>query len=173
MATSDGRKAGVTPPMTVSAAPDDAPMLSVKAPEPDPSEQLLALQDKLAHGMGPAKFEQEFKKIQAAYFGALPFSPMHGGDRCAPHARPSTRSRSFTIARCMPTAHPPPCPFFRGARVALAPCPSPNLRSRCTPISAQAPDVRVIVLRPTRRRGMMPSSTRSVQGSRRKLMSSL
>ncbi|KAG8466845.1 hypothetical protein KFE25_008224 [Diacronema lutheri] len=102
MATSDGRKAGVTPPMTVSAAPDDAPMLSVKAPEPDPSEQLLALQDKLAHGMGPAKFEQEFKKIQAAYFGALPFSPMHGGDR-----------------------------------------------------------------------GMMPSSTRSVQGSRRKLMSSL
>jgi hypothetical protein len=48
----------------------------------DPMEAMAVLQRRLAEGLGPAKFAQEFAKLQTQ-LGRMPISPMHGGDRCA------------------------------------------------------------------------------------------
>ena len=72
------------------------------------AEMMSALQRKLENGLGPAKFAQEWAKMQAALGTNIVPSPMHG-DRYAPqrHVRPALALGDFLIcgrSLCAPFA---------------------------------------------------------------------
>lgn len=90
-----GSSAPRTSTLAITSAEDEVSK-GGKPAQPSYNERLLELQKKLSEGMGPAKFDQEFKRLQKEA-GMMPLSPMHGG--CAPTRACAHAARTRFILR--------------------------------------------------------------------------